>query len=258
MSEIVQSQMSEHEARRATERIRLALDRVSTAWADLAERVTEAYQRRADLALGYESWAADADAELRPPEGLAIDVRRELVGLLSAAGMPTRAIAPVAGVSHMQVGRDAQVERNVPPEPPSQVDIRREAVLQRNTEGASTRQIAEDLGISHMTVSRDLHAAHSETDLHLADPCEPVRLASDATIGLDGKTYKKPAAAAPRRRPLADGWRDATLDLSKLIERIERLTADDRFPSSKDEIARYANDLIRARDALAGVIEQFN
>ena len=157
-----------------------------------------------------------------------------------------------------QVSRDIQVSRNGTPELPSQVDIRREAVLQRNTEGASTRQIAEDLGISHMTVSRDLHAAHSETDLHLADPCEPVRLTSDATIGLDGKTYRKPAAAAPRRRPLADGWRDATLDLSKLIERIERLTTDDRFPSNKDEIARYANDLIRARDALAGVIEQFN
>ena len=50
--------LTEAEARRLTERIRTALDRVSSAWADLAERVAEAYQRRADLALGYGSWAA--------------------------------------------------------------------------------------------------------------------------------------------------------------------------------------------------------
>ena len=60
--------LSEQEARRLTERIRTTLDRVSTAWADLAERITEAYQRRADLALGYATWAEYADAEPRPAD----------------------------------------------------------------------------------------------------------------------------------------------------------------------------------------------
>ena len=64
--------LTEQEARRATDRIRLALDRVSTAWADLGERITDVYQRRADLALGYDSWAEYAEAELKPTEGLAI------------------------------------------------------------------------------------------------------------------------------------------------------------------------------------------
>ena len=45
--------LTEQEARRLTERIRAARDRVSSAWSDLAERVAEAYERRADLALGY-------------------------------------------------------------------------------------------------------------------------------------------------------------------------------------------------------------
>ena len=138
--------------------------------------------------------------------------------------------------------------------------------------GATQQVIADQLGVNQATISRDLRDAEPEPDLrdedfpHLAGDAfeKAVVFASavppvpGATIGLDGKTYKKPAVASPRRRPFADGWRDATLDLSKLIERIERLTADDRFPSNKDEIARYANDLIRARDALAGVIEQFN
>ena len=98
--------MGADEARQVTNGIRLALDRVSTAWADLAERISDAYQRRADLALGYGSWAEYADAELKPAEGLAAEVRRQLVGMLSQAGMSTRAIAPTVGVGQTQVRRD--------------------------------------------------------------------------------------------------------------------------------------------------------
>jgi hypothetical protein len=62
----------------------------------------------------------------------------------------------------------------------------------------------------------------------------------------------------PRRRPLADGFRDATLDLGKLITRIRNLAADDRLPRSRAEVAHYANDLIRARDGLQHVIDQMS
>lgn len=99
-------ELTEAEARRLTERIRTRLDRVSTAWADLATSITEAYQRRADLALGYGSWAEYAEAELKPSEGLAADVRRQLVGMLSAQGMSTRAIAPTVGVQDSAVRKD--------------------------------------------------------------------------------------------------------------------------------------------------------
>ena len=104
--------MTRAEAERATERIRSALDRVSIAWGQLGERIAEAYQRRADLALGYGSWAEYAAAELRPAEGLAADVRRQLVGLLSAEGMSTRAIAPTVGVKSDQTVR-ADLARQV-------------------------------------------------------------------------------------------------------------------------------------------------
>lgn len=107
--------MTRAEAERATERIRSALDRVSVAWGQLGERIAEAYQRRADLALGYASWAEYAAAELRPAEGLAADVRRQLVGLLSAEGMSTRAIAPTVGVTQRQVSTD--VRSNFSPDP---------------------------------------------------------------------------------------------------------------------------------------------
>ena len=41
-----------------------------------------------------------------PAEGLAAEVRRQLVGMLTAAGMSTRAIAPTLGVTKSQVSRD--------------------------------------------------------------------------------------------------------------------------------------------------------
>lgn len=109
--------MTRDEAERITERIRVALDRVSSSWADLGERITEAYQRRADLALGYESWSAYAEAELKPSTGLAAEVRRQLVGMLSQAGMSTRAIAPTVGAPRSTVHDDIKVSGNRTPEP---------------------------------------------------------------------------------------------------------------------------------------------
>lgn len=110
-----------------TERIRVALDRVSTAWADLAERIAEAYERRADLALGYSSWAEYAEAELRPSEGIAADVRRQLVAVLSAQGMSTRAIAPTVGVSQRQISTD--VRSDFSPAEPESIDLATGEVL---------------------------------------------------------------------------------------------------------------------------------
>lgn len=104
MTAVAVHAMSEQEARRLTERIRSSLDRVSAAWAELGQQIKEAYERRADLALKYGSWAEYADAELRP-DGLAADVRRQLVGMLSEAGMSTRAIAPTVGVSQQAVAK---------------------------------------------------------------------------------------------------------------------------------------------------------
>lgn len=51
--------------------------------------------------------------------GLAASVRQQVVGLLSAQGMSTRAIAPVAGVSFQQVAKIAarQVSPDATPEP---------------------------------------------------------------------------------------------------------------------------------------------
>lgn len=157
--------LDQAEARRLTERIRVALDRVSSSWADLAERVAEAYERRADLALGYESWDAYAAAELKPSEGIAAQVRRELVGLLSAQGMSTRAIAPTVGTSHMAVQRDLS------------------GVTPRYTSPAASELVDPITG--------------EVTEAAIGITISPVRV-----TGLDGKTYARAQPKETKETPM--------------------------------------------------------
>lgn len=270
--------LTEAEARRLTERIRLALDRVSTAWADLGERISEAYQRRADLALGYASWAEYAEAELKPAEGIALEVRRQLVGMLSAAGMSTRAIAPTVGVSQSTIRDDTQVSRNYSPEPePSPAEESLDDYRKRVLEDAETNhKIVRLTGPNSVATPWPSKAAaptFPATDVTGWDPQDVAdMLAEDDTqveqretatkiTGLDGKTYTRPepapTPAKKRRRALIDGFFDATYDLRKITDRLIRLADDDRFPQNANQVAAaHLGDLVLARDALNRVIEQ--
>lgn len=272
------------DARRLTERIRVRLDRVSTAWADLGEAITEAYKRRADLALGYGSWAEYADAELRPAEGLAVDVRRQLVSMLSAAGMSTRAIAPTVGVNQANVVRDQQVMRSASPEPeridpathatepypqarrapwpkrreqPERIDFATGEVLTTVTSPDIPQEepVSRDSGEAPIRPGGRNAPAPSFAVEQQADPGRP--LAPRPVVGLDGKTYTRPEPSAPRRRPLPDQFLAASIALTDKVAVITRLADDDRFTPNAEKVATaIRSDLLRARDALQRVIDQ--
>lgn len=226
-----------------TERIRVALDRVSTAWADLAERIAEAYERRADLALGYSSWAEYAEAELRPSEGIAADVRRQLVAVLSAQGMSTRAIAPTVGVSQRQISTD--VRSDFSPAEPESIDLATGEVLvppHPQARLAPWPERRDETGGGGVVVidpkTGEIHQGSDEAVAHIT--------------GLDGKTYSRPepkAAPTTRRRALSDQFFAATYDLGRRVEAMRRLAADDRFTRNANEIAqKHLSDLVHSRD----------
>lgn len=249
--------LTEHEARRLTERIRTALDRVSTAWADLAERIGEAYERRADLALGYSSWAEYAETELKPPSALAAEVRRELVGLLSARGMSTRAIAPTVGVGQTQIRRDQvsqdgspqvgsayppdhHVVPDVPPGPAERIDFATGEVIRDQRAGTIPPSSATDV---------------EEQDTGMGMPPAP----RPAPItGLDGKQYTRPEprSSDERRRPWPQSADEAAAKLDRLVTTIKNLSRDDRFPRYKNEAPRFRKSLAEAIDALQRVHDQ--
>ncbi len=252
--------LTEPEARRLTERIRAALDRVSTAWSDLAERVTEAYERRADLALGYSTWAEYAEAELRPPSQLAAEVRRELVGLLSARGMSTRAIAPVVNVTHKTVVLDRQVVPEVPPEdrtgwtPEDHADQDDLDATDDLIDFTTGEVITDQRG---GTEPPSPESAVEEQD----EPAQPPAPRPAPIVGLDGKTYNRPAST-PKRAPLTDAFFGASYDIERKSEALKRLVQDDRFASNRAAITdRTIAALKRTASTLAEVlaaIEQTN
>ena len=90
--------LTEAEARELTAEIRARVT-------DLLPLIKTAFQRRADLALGYPSWAAYCDAELRGLR-MPLEERQAATAALHAEGMSTRAIAGALGTSDATVRRD--------------------------------------------------------------------------------------------------------------------------------------------------------
>lgn len=184
--------LDQAEARRLTERIRVALDRVSSSWADLAERVAEAYERRADLALGYESWESYAAAELKPSEGIAATVRAQLVGLLSAHGMSNRAIGSAMGVSEGTVRNDQkQVRSDYAP------DTERINPVTGEIVPAPAWHPVDVSGWTNDEIEADLEACEAET-AHWEETTVP----APKVTGLDGKTYTRPQPKETKETPM--------------------------------------------------------
>ena len=184
------------------------------------ELLVEAYQRRAWAALGYETWDAYTDAELGEVRlRLPREERREVVASMADAGMSNRAIGSALGVDEklVRIDRRSGAEKSAPADEPIDAEL-----------------VEDD------------------------SPEAMERAVKAAILGTDGKTYTAPPQPAqPRRRPLPESFWQAAYDLNKVTERIERLAEDDRFPQNAGEVAaRNRNDLIRAIDALQGVVNR--
>jgi hypothetical protein len=65
--------------------------------------------------------------------------------------------------------------------------------------------------------------------------------------------------APKKRRPLTDQAKDASYDLLKACERLQRITNDDRMPRNAEQVRDViASDLRRAIQALTTALEQLN
>lgn len=240
-------------AERRAQQIETRLTAVGESFTIAMQKIREAIELRDDIALGYRSPGDYVSARFgRALSGLPVEMRREAVRELTEAGMSTRAIAPVVGASKSQVAADRQVSS---PGHLSQAPASPEEGEATGDAGQTSAQPEDARGDAspslHLTASGDSTTGSSA-------PAAPTP--RPAVTGIDGKTYPRPESK-PRqspRKPLRDGFRDASLDLDKIIGRWDRLVADDRYPRNKNEVARYANDLIRAREALDRLIEQMS
>jgi hypothetical protein len=204
---------------------RLITDRIKTAVEATWELIKEAYTRRAWSALGYDSWDDYCTREfgtsrLRLPR----EERQEVVASLRESGMSVRAIAAATGISKNTVTSDVS-QIGTPDSDPIPVT---------GTDGKTYTPPAPKPPATDLITADDLAALNA--------PTAPV-------------VDRQPRQ--PSRQPLPDAFWRAAVEARKSIERVERLTDDDRFGRNLDEITRLAlGDLVRARDAIERVINQ--
>lgn len=156
MSTDIVAELSFDEARGLTDRIRAGL-------VELLPLIREAFQRRADRALGYESWADYCDTELR---GVRIPVqdRAEAVAQLRGAGMSTRAIGAALGISNatahrdlgtvtsetvigLDDGREQPASRPVAPEISAAMRDAAAELAHERSDREALRELADELGL---------------------------------------------------------------------------------------------------------------
>lgn len=234
--------MTEHEARRVTERIRAIAVTVKDQLEKLQTLLNEARDGEAWRVLGYASWTAYlADVMGEQPLRLPRDERQQIVGYLAGEGMSSRAIAPIVGAGHVTVTRDIARVSNETPAPA--VDY----VTDQADLDAAPELPDEGVGAPH-----DSGDAEPSGDEGLSLPSPSSR----SVTGRDGKQYTRPEPQTPRRRPLTDSFTDKRVELAKAVESLRRLTQDDRFPQNAEKVATAnRSDLLRASDLLHQVID---
>ena len=200
--------ISTADAERLASRIGLRLESMADSWSGALPLIREAIDREAFRALGYRSHGDFiADRFGNALSKLGMDLRREVTRELSDAGLSTRAIAPVVGVSQKTVVQDIQATRQVIPEvSPNQAEV----------EGADTDPVAVD------------HATGEVIDAPRVEE-HTVTEKTKVTTGIDGKQYKRPE---PKPKPkvlegdaLADyDARQNTKSISDALQTLDLMT----------------------------------
>lgn len=201
---------------------RALTDRIKIAVEGTWHLIEQAYTSRAWAALGYQSWDDYCTREfgasrLRLPR----EEREEVVASLRDSGLSTRAIAAATGLGLGTVQR--QISAGVPNGTPAE----RPAVT--GTDGKTYS--------STPPPRRSTQPEGEEVEQSRPEPASQI--------------------ADKKRRPLVEAFRDASYDLRKVVERVDRLTADDRFPRNAEQVALVSRvDLLRALDLLTTAVER--
>lgn len=182
--------LSEAHARSLVDQIRQSTGHLLETMADIEVMISTAYEGRAWVPLGYESWDALCVEEFTEARmWTSIEERRERTRALSEAGLSTRAIGAVLGVSYKTSQRDINTEG-----------------LEGGTNVPAAKPLTSDDASTGLAGGEDSPAAKPATSAdpspratkHSPEPSgTPVASVPRESRGLDGKSYKK---AAPLER----------------------------------------------------------
>lgn len=205
----------------------------------IPEVIREIWVERQWLDLGYRSYGEACTAILgedwRNP--WSVDDRREVVSELRESGMSTRAIASAVGVSDGTVRTDLDQLRSSTQLPETITGLDGKTRPARVTQTTRTTE-----------ATKVEHAVDLETGEILGE---------EVTSEQWERENQPSRPTTPKRRPLVDQIRDATHDLVKATERVERLLADDRYPRNAEQVASFTRgDLLRAAESLHRALDR--
>lgn len=230
--------VSAPDAERRAMKISLRLDTIADNYEAVVPMIRESLELRDHEALGYRS-PGDylADRFGKALARLPIALRRETVAAIdSVETLSTRSLAPVFDVDNKTIHNDRRALSAVETSTPEPSHVERTVIAEQRPVTLT--------GVGHV------NTATGEI------------LDTKPITGMDGKAYNRPAPTKPRtapRRALTDQFFDAVYDMTKQIERVERLTNDDRFNANKEKVAqKHLNDLIQTHDLLQQVIDSLS
>lgn len=202
--------LSHSEAERLTMRISLKLDSLADAYMGVMPLIREAIERQAFAVLGYRSVGEYVSDRFGGAlSKLAVEMRREVVRELTDAGMSTRAIAPVVGVSNKTVHQDLQVLPQVTPQTPASPSL--------GEDGDEAGQTPEPVAETGATAGDDPASGRGNVvgEAVTDYPEAPAQVRAPApVIGIDGKTYSRPA---PTPKPQRSGEQQNAEENSRVL-----------------------------------------
>ena len=226
--------------------VRESVRRARKSLVDAANEVVWQIEMEAWRTLGYSSWTAMREAEYG---GVAFMVpskdRPELVARIRAKGITQREVAATTGVTEQTIYNDERKARDPKylGRHQAEGDVIDAEVIEDDEPQVDTRT---------GEVSDDYVTAQAHLDTALAD----AGFETESETPAPAQSVTRPEPQTPRRAPLPDAFWRATYDLTKVTERLGRLTQDDRFPQNAEKVATAnRSDLLRASDLLHQVID---
>lgn len=217
--------LSPEEAERLSMRIGLKLEASADAWEGAKDLLREAIALDVYKTLGFKSHGQYVKERFGGALArLDLEHRREMVAELTAAGMSTRAIAPVFDVSAMTISKDQRAGVN--PVYNSDLD---------NSHGDGGNDIPSRID------SRNAVEVQAEGG----------DLARTVT-SLDGKEHKVLMNKLPRRKKITDSAYDLRRDLIKMVFCLEKFMNDDRIAANRDALLDILETPLQKLEERAG------
>lgn len=233
--------MTESEAERVTEQIAFRIDSITDNYEVVMTLMRDALARSAHQALGYASPGAYiADRFGKSLQMLSSSLRREFVHELADAGLSTRAIAPVFGISKTTVHRD--IESPVPHGTPDPT--------------VTLRDQSDTFEVDGMTVTKTGEVLDDVPEVVEHTFTEKVK----TTVGLDGKTYtqkpREPKPALDGDAAIQQNAEQACLNIGRGLSELQRfehqrqrdVILNDWWPRAKDTVTPLYTCLFNSGD----------